>query len=43
MRKHDPKVDKEFKINAVKFYLSNDKNIEKIALDLGTFVASLGP
>ena len=36
------KYDKEFKINAVKIYLSNDKSIEKIALDLGISRASLG-
>ncbi len=36
------KYDKEFKINAVKVYLSNDKSIEKIALDLGISRASLG-
>ncbi len=36
------KYDKEFKINAVKVYLSNDKSIEQIALDLGISRASLG-
>ncbi len=36
------KYDKEFKINAVKVYLNNDKSIEKIALDLGISRASLG-
>ena len=36
------KYDKEFKINAVKAYLSNDKSIEQIASDLGISRASLG-
>lgn len=36
------KYDKEFKINAVKLYLSHDQSIEKIASDLGVSRASLG-
>lgn len=36
------RYDKEFKINAVKVYLSNDKSIEQIACDLGISRASLG-
>jgi transposase-like protein len=36
------KYDKEFKLNAVKLYLSNDHSIDKIATDLGTSRASLG-
>lgn len=36
------KYDKEFKLNAVKLYLSNDRSIEKIAGDLGVSRASLG-
>jgi transposase len=36
------KYDKEFKLNAVKVYLSNDKSIENIANDLGISRASLG-
>lgn len=36
------KYDKEFKVNAVKIYLSNNKSIEQIAKDLGISRASLG-
>ena len=36
------KYDKEFKINAVKLYLSNQGSIEKIASDLGIARSSLG-
>lgn len=36
------KYDKEFKVNAVKIYLSNDKSIEQISHDLGISRASLG-
>ena len=36
------KYDKEFKLNAVQVYLSNDKSIEQIASDLGISRASLG-
>lgn len=36
------KYDKEFKVNAVKIYLSNDKSMEQIARDLGISRASLG-
>ena len=36
------KYDKEFKLNAVKLYLGNDKSIETIAKDLGVSRASLG-
>lgn len=36
------KYDKEFKLNAVKVYLSNNKSIEHIAQDLGVSRASLG-
>lgn len=36
------KYDKEFKVNAVKIYLSNDKSIEQISNDLGISRASLG-
>ena len=36
------KYDKEFKLNAVKVYLANDKSIERIASDLGISRASLG-
>ena len=34
--------DREFKTNAVKLYLSNDKSLDKIASDLGVSRASLG-
>ena len=36
------KYDKDFKINAVQVYLSNDKSIDRIAHDLGVSRASLG-
>ena len=36
------KYDKEFKMNAVKLYLANDKSIEGIAKDLGISRATLG-
>ncbi len=36
------KYDKEFKMNAVKLYLANDKSIDNIAGDLGVSRASLG-
>lgn len=36
------KYDKEFKLNAVKLYLSNQGSIEKIASDLGIAGSSLG-
>ena len=36
------KYDKEFKLNAVKLYLANDKSIDTIAQDLGVSRASLG-
>jgi len=36
------KYDKEFKVNAVKIYLSNHKSIEQISKDLGISRASLG-
>ena len=36
------KYDKEFKINAVKLYLSHNKSMEQIAQDLGISRASLG-
>lgn len=36
------KYDKEFKINAVKLYLNNNKSIGIIAQDLGVSRASLG-
>lgn len=36
------KYNKEFKINAVKLYLSNDKSIDHLAQDLGVSRASLG-
>ncbi len=36
------RYDKEFKMNAVKLYLSNDKSIEIIAKDLRVSRASLG-
>ncbi len=36
------KYDKEFKVNAVKVYLSHNKSIEQIAKDLGVSRASLG-
>lgn len=36
------KYDKEFKMNAVKLYLANDKSIDIIANDLGVSRSSLG-
>lgn len=36
------KYDKEFKINAVKVYLSSERSIQQIAMDLGIARASLG-
>jgi len=36
------KYDKEFKINAVKLYMTNGKSIENLASDLGISRASLG-
>ena len=36
------KYDKDFKMNAVKLYLSNDKSIEVIGNDLGVSRATLG-
>lgn len=36
------KYDKEFKINAAKLYLANDKSLKIIAEDLGISRASLG-
>lgn len=36
------KYDKEFKLNAVKLYLANDKSVDTIAQDLGVSRASLG-
>ena len=36
------KYDKEFKVNAVKVYLSHNKSIKHIAKDLGISRASLG-
>lgn len=36
------KYDKEFKTNAVKLYLANDKSLRVIAEDLGISRASLG-
>ena len=36
------KYDKDFKMNAVKLYLTNDKSIEDIAHDLGIARSSLG-
>jgi transposase len=36
------KYDKEFKVNAVKIYLSHNKSMEQIAKDLGVCRASLG-
>lgn len=36
------KYDKEFKMSAVKLYLSNDKSIDVIAQDLGVSRATLG-
>lgn len=36
------KYDKEFKVNAVKVYLGNDKSMEALAKDLGVSRASLG-
>ena len=36
------KYDREFKINAVKLYLSQERSIERIAKDLGVSRASLG-
>lgn len=36
------KYDKEFKTNAVKLYLANDKSLRIIAEDLGISRASLG-
>ena len=36
------KYDKEFKVNAVKIYLSNHKSIEQISKYLGISRASLG-
>ena len=36
------KYDKEFKTNAVKLYLANDKSIASIAHDLGVSRPSLG-
>lgn len=36
------KYDKEFKLSAVKLYLSSQQSIEKIASDLGVSRASLG-
>ena len=36
------KYDKDFKINAVKVYLSNTRSVKEIAEDLGVSRASLG-
>jgi len=36
------KYDKEYKINAVKLYIANNKSIEKMASDLGISRTSLG-